>query len=375
MSAGGVTQQTGAKSVDPAVRGQLLAGQLMPRTEQTVTVLIVDHFKSVPITIIEGGVTTQYQLSHGQLVTEHLRAVLVGAGFTPLGDDAFRKGKGTVQVVRVETDGLGTAQVVNRLLLAMENKDLMVVNMSLALLPCEIDADYQTSKKQLEGERRELYTLNHYLTDLYANNPQYRNLKVVDFERQLLNPPDLNPQEPLRAFVTTLHSKFPHAVMVASSGNYGLPFSTMPAAWDEVVSVGASDLRGRRARTSRLAATPSQPAIPPVAWPDRGDVMEVGQWLHLDPDTLRASCKADPGVCALQGLPLASPIFDTFKYRGTSFSAPTVSAYVAMAMLTEAPKCVPPRQALPPNSFTAAWPKLPALEPTLKARTGVLGCP
>jgi hypothetical protein len=374
LSAGGVTQRP-VKSIDPAARGQLLAGGLLPTAEQTVTVLIVDHFGPVPITIIEGGVTTQYQLSHGNLVTEHLRAVLTGAGFVQRDRDLFQKGKGRIQVVTVETDGLRTDQVASKLKLAMEGKDLMVVNMSLALLPCEIDADYQAGKKRLESERRELYTLNHYLTDLYANNPQYRDLKLVDFERQLLNPPDLNPQEPLRAFVTGLHSIFPHAVMVASSGNYGLLFSTMPAAWDEVVSVGASDPQGRRAITSRLPAAPPNPAIPAVAWPDRGDVMEVGQWLQLAPDTLRASCKASQAHCALQGLPLTSPIFDRFRYRGTSFSAPTVSAYVAMAMLMDEPRCVPPRASLPPNGFTAAWPKLPIKEPTLKARITALSCP
>ncbi|WP_425145717.1 S8 family serine peptidase [Deinococcus sp.] len=382
-SAGGLTQQA-VVNTDPAERGKALGAQLTPSGQVVrVTILIVDHFEPETIVLKENGVQTTYQLSHGNLVTEHLRAVLRGAGYVQASQNEFRKGAYTVSLLAVQVDQLNTRQVVSRLTTTIKRNELrdnFVINMSLAMLPCGVEADYQQSKQGLNAANGQLYTLNKYLSDLYAGNPQLaaQGISLFSFEQQLLNPPNLSPQEPLRAFVTGMHGSYPQAVFVASSGNYGLPFSTMPAAWREVVSVGASDLIGLSKPVGHRARVPALggPPVPaPVEWPDRGDVMEVGQWLHLDPAALRADCAPTDPACALPGLPLSSPVFDAFKYRGTSFSAPTVSAYVAMAMQAAGPKCVPPNAPLPPNNFAAAWPKLPAAEPNLKPRLLALGCP
>lgn len=372
-SSGGVSEANWP-TVDPRNRGKALGGSIKPAPASTVQVLIVDHFAPVQITRNETGTPKTYTLSHGNLVLNHLRAVLAGAGFSMGPDDnTFSKASATISIVPVEVgepvayrelrlrvEALSgfksvrspvfpTSIVVDRIQSALRKtlrsrNTNVVVNMSLAMIPCELQQNYERSAIRFAQVNR-LYTFAAYMHDLYTQNPG--NASEVEFEQGVLNPPNLNPNEPLRKFVTDLHGNYPNAVVVAASGNYGLPISTMPAAWKEVVSVGGATVDGRQAQLDPTDAP----------WPDRGDVMEVGQWLQLQPADMQVGCTPKaPANCALQGVKGTdlNSLLTNFKYRGTSFSAPTVTAYVAMAMLTDQPNCVPSSNGLPSNLFRPA---------------------
>lgn len=374
VTAGGLTETT-VPAVNPRTRGAALGASLtMSGAAGRVQVLIVDHFNPVPIRLREPGMAAvTYQVAHGNLVLAHLRAVLTGAGYartlTASGDQLYTKDQSVIELRKVEVDrapaagvsaagmsGLQvrTSAVVQKLeaaiggaglrdQAAVPRPDRIVVNMSLAMLPCALMQNYAAAKATY-AQAGLLYRLNDYLHDLYTQNPgQYSEL---EFDKAVLNPPDLNPNEPLRKFVTDLRQKHPNAVFVASAGNYGLPISTMPAAWQEVVSVGAATDNGQPA----ILHPGDQP------WPDVGDVMEVGQWLQLRPEDWKVGCTSAPYTdCALSGVPADSALYRTLKYRGTSFATPTVTAYIAMSALAQPQKCL---AAQLPNQFWPAQTKL-----------------
>ena len=377
VSAGGITELN-VGSIDPRSRGQVLATwlHLGTETQGDVVVLVVDHFLPVQIQLEEGAASKPktYSLSHGSLVLDHLRAVLVGAGFqAEPGALVYRfpLSGNRVHLYKVEVGGRSTLQVVTEIRKALQTADVsassrMVINMSLAMIPCQLQENYDANKVIFSKYQR-LYRFNDYLHDLYLVNPQNPPVMENQFIASILNPASVSANEPLYQFVTNLHFKYPQSVVVASSGNYGLQISTMPAAWPGVVGVGASDPEGNPA------------IIDGLKWPDVGDVTEVGQWFHLQTADSQVGCartsRANCVLISTPGIGAIGEILDTgaLSYRGTSFSAPTVTAYIAMAMLAPTPQCVPPHHPLPANQFLPATSKLKNewLPSVLKN----LGCP
>ena len=383
VSAGGITELNVGNSIDPRSRGQALTAWLHLKTPGEVWVLVVDHFLPVQIQLKEGGAVKPktYSLSHGNLVLDHLRAVLVGAGFVAQSGAltyTYPKSGSRVHLLTVEVGGFDTSQVVASIRDTFRTSEIkqnskVVVNISLAMIPCEIQENYDYNKTAFSKYQR-LYRFNDYLHDLYLVNPQNPSVTETQFISSILNPTTVSTNELLHQFVNVLHRSYPKAVVVASSGNYGLPISTLPAAWPGVVSVGASDAQGGPA------------VIDGQTWPDMGDVTEVGQWFHLRTEDSQVGChRGSPAGCVLTKAPVTpgpmGTIQDTssLSYRGTSFSAPTVTAYIAMAMLAPAPKCVPPANTFSANLFLPARYKPATSRPASNQWLPILlkkyGCP
>ena len=382
VSAGGITELNVGSSIDPRSRGQALAPWLHLGTPGDVWVLVVDHFLPVQIQLKEGGASKPkiYSLSHGNLVLDHLRAVLVGAGFVPQTGAlvySYPESQSRVHLLTVEVGGFNTSKVIESIQRALHtgevlNRSNVVINISLALIPCALQENYDHNRVAF-SKYQQLYRFNDYLHDLYHVNlhdlyhVEHPLITEQELITSILNPVSVSANEPLHLFVDTLHQTYPKAVVVASSGNYGLPISTLPAAWPAVVGVGASDAQGGPA------------VIDGQKWADPGDVTEVGQWFHLQSADSQVGCartsRANCVLISTPGIGAMGAILDTsaLSYRGTSFSAPTVTAYIAMAMLAPTPQCVPPHYPLPPNQFLPAASKLKNdwLPSVLKK----LGCP
>lgn len=268
---------------------------------------------------------TDGQLSHGGLVLEHVLALLRALGGTVRTVDettysvAFDATGAvlTVQAVDVGSSFQSVEAVRDRMVAAVseaaDRQVPVVVNMSFAVVPCDVTGDF--------AKNRERYpTFESYVAAL-ADVPANRAVLEKRFDLRLSVPAAATligaavslpvASDPLGAYLAEAGTGSTTRY-VASSGNYGLAFSLYPAAWPQVLGVGSRD----------VSRDPLDPASKST-FSDAAELVAGGAYF------------------ALAGLvdPSTAPTLPAFVYAGTSFSAPAISVLVAADLLTNPPRC------------------------------------
>lgn len=312
---------------------------------------ILDHFTPVRLLLRETAqaAPTEVSVVHGALVEAHIRAILESAGFEYAGTNqrgtlTYRAGQRIIRLERVSLDetsrvsakGPAAAaapstgeQIRDTLQGNLAFKSFLlgskainavpvgsILNMSFSMLPCAIMNHYRAQRDtRAAASVPQRYTLNEYLSDLAA----YNQVPVADLKRDLTN---VSPQEPLMKYLGELLSQrqYIKVLAVASSGNYGLDFSTAPGAAPQVISVGGTTWEGGPLVNSDG-----------LRWSDTADIETVGEWYTLSTEQLTRFCRYG-GTCVASDLMSNPERYAQFAYRGTSFAAPTVSAYLALTI-------------------------------------------
>ena len=243
------------------------------------------------------------QLSHGALVMAHLHALLEAAPDTSSeysdgeGIFVYKRGYHTLALKAVDVSGVNSADMVGLIdaaqgELAQSNYlgtggiDVYVVNMSFALVPCEV-----LSPKNWEGND----SLEAYLAELEAAG--------IDPDTYLLGEAArVDESDPLVTFLNDLPGGEGHAV--ASAGNYGGDAPMYPALAPDVLSVASSDLQ-----TGAFSG-----------FSNYGEVAAPG-WLFRIRD------------------PASGVDVPEISYAGTSFSGPLVALYAALDLAAKEPQC------------------------------------
>lgn len=179
-----------------------------------------------------------------------------------------------------------------------------LTNMSFALLPCEIFSDY----KALPVSTTEVVTFNDYAQKIYSLNLGAAipaDTTYDDFVKQLVELSNLS-SDPLNALIQDPAWGAKRFTYVASSGNYGLPVSMYPAAWNGVVNVTGSTV-------DNVATSIREDRSRNTTFFNVGEIMHVGATFSL-PTPVKGG--------------------RTVYYRGTSFSAPEVSVFSAIDMMS-----------------------------------------
>ena len=326
ISAGGVTlfanQYT---TVTPLARGQALGLGTIKNSAQTVNILVIDKFGTTtfPLKENKSGPELQMTLNHGGLVVAHIREILKADNnrvqIRTLDIDDIHPGSANASVT--------TADVVNALQNKWSRLEInfnlpLIINLSIAILPCEIQSHYfqlSNAAELLNPPRR--LPFRKYLDGIAQLNGHGSD--AAQYIKSIIVPSNLHDplQKWLREQKTIWKSNRAPFVVVASSGNYGLPFQTMPAAWPEVLGVAASTVVKPTSKTY---------------WSDAGDVLDVGEWYTFDRDPFNPSFNKIISATFINGSGNPTP-YTTFQrkdfaYRGTSFAAPTVTASLAIAM-------------------------------------------
>jgi hypothetical protein len=185
----------------------------------------------------------------------------------------------------------------------------VVINMSLALLPCRVFTDYENWNKTTPDLQE---TFEEYMKALFQKNKDIPEAQVTTYSglvRDIINSTDLW-NDPLKRLIAGTNGCPPsnncsakRHVYVASSGNYSLNRAMYPANWPGVVSVTGSSVDDPSTKASFF---------------NRGEVMHIAATLRLDPG---------------RGCTIITPCRSVY-YIGTSFSAPTVSVYSALDIAT-----------------------------------------
>ena len=338
---------------------QLLPNSVVYSSDSSLktTVLVIDDFQVSEVRLDEDGAGSAPMLAlkvrHGALVVAHLEMALRGAGFTKvLSDpnkfmkdgDTFTK-NGTNRTIRVKPFDYGalgkkykngpkvvTANDLTDALIAKYDPDPdvspMIINMSFSLIPCNIMQRYIELKNEADKFKNPPLRLkfNDFLLEIQKLSTDMKLWKGGESIESVLTATD---QDNSLSNWFTKQKNSRSALLVASSGNYHFPFETMPAAWAGVLGVGAVSV-----------------VVPDtVDWSDASDVSEVGQWFVWPKSLPNDFCLVGATVrcVAPTGSPLSA---GQFAYRGTSFSAPTVSATLAVAYGTST--C--------PLSLSHSWP-------------------
>lgn len=295
---------------------------------------VIDHFVPTPVRILTAHGPETLMLSHGALVEAHLRALLESAGFELRSTSPLMYGREdhTMTLSRLDlaeiykTKSLGHTAIPATALaealaqqLANDGKSLkpkdLVMNMSFSMIPCRAMNIYRQTREAWAGAtppRR--YTFNAFLNDVASAN----HLSASDVQRRLTRVPQNDPlRRTLADYATTTRSRGARFVAVASSGNFGLPYPTAPAAFADVVSAGMHSWQGKVVKDTNGAV-----------WPDAADANVAGEWFTLSATQLSRFC-AQGGTCITPDV-MQSERYTEFAYRGTSFAAPSLSLFIAL---------------------------------------------
>lgn len=335
VSAGGVTLFAAKQTtITPRDRGIDLGLGSIRAPTRDVNVLVIDKFGPTKFQLKENesGPLLELNLKHGNLVSAHLSEVIKAAN-----KPNTRIKISTVDIDRIlpgprETQ-VTTLQLVSFLQQEMKNLEIdegrpLIINMSIAILPCALQQRYI----ELRDEASKMKPPMRLPFKLFLDEVVKLNKHETDAEKyikSIIAPTSL--RDPLQKWLeeeqSTWNKNLMPFVVVASSGNYGLKFQTLPAAWPAVLGVAAS--------TVKLAVTKTE-------WSDAGDVVEVGEWYTLGGANSIASFRNILTAISVQdpGPSLVYPVDPrSFAYRGTSFSAPTVTAALAFALGNPNSKC------------------------------------
>lgn len=272
------------------------------------------------------GLETANQLSHGAMTAGQINALIYGTGeFKPLSmapDEVVWQSTSSgarlvVKAVNIDAANEDTAHIAALTADALlELEELhgvsrSVVNMSLVVLPCALVDDASASGLgSFESYMGALATLNRIdYDDLIAEV-----IKSVD-----------DPNDPLFQLILAPNGRGEQHLYVASSGNYAMDQAMVPAAWDDVLAVTGSSFSDSGRRDVRLF--------------NAGQVMQIGEWFLLE----RLEALYGPVVGAQDPMFLA----------GTSFSAPIVSVFSALDLMSASPRCA---SASGPSLLTDAEP-------------------
>lgn len=343
-----------------------LGAPKMPASRTTI--VVVDSFEPVEVRVtatapdkpVPQRPPLALKLRHGGLVVTHLKKLLLNDGFRPAGQSrdqlTFARDTQTVTIRWVSIDQAGTVPdstqaIADRLLTILNEPDAragnVIVHMSLALVPCPVLDSYKhgvEQKAQLPSPER--YPFSAFVEDVVKLNPGLGRQGVL---RAMLQ--DAPTGEPLLVALDDARRKVNDQnlrngtshqfIAVASSGNFGLEISTLPGARSGVISVGA---------TSWTGGAPGLPGIqgekPERNWSDQGNVSAVGEWFTLSTQALSEGCSPSMRFwCVAPATDLKN--WPNFAYRGTSFSAPSVTALLASRLPSVgAAQCLPPSTVL-----------------------------
>lgn len=314
-------------------------------TNVDVNILVIDNFDVTSIKTVESGTGFQtantWSFRHGALVVAHLESILEASQFNiksvaPLGkykiNDKLMRNSDmrTVRILGFDYGSLqphtdkppkliSTSMLTNSLNNAIGNTlngSKLIINMSFALVPCNILGRYAEFERVAYSMNLK-YPLNQFLTTLEEINQDAWGEKTTI--KTILT--QINPNDPFFNWIKSQQNN-KDTVVIASGGNYGLNYEVMPASWDGVLGVGSTEAEN---------GSPSK-------WSDVSDVSEVGEWFTLPPMPKPSwLCLYGQGARCISET--AFPI-SNFAYRGTSFAAPTVSA--AFAINIGKTTCSPP---------------------------------
>lgn len=310
-------------------------------------IIVIDHFAPFQIIMDEDGQggkvpVTNFRPRHGNLVIAHMRSLLKSANYEYLPGLllTMKKGSHSITIYRIE---MGKADISNNEPEYLETSQLVkilqgnirsieadnyIFNMSFAILPCEIMNNYREIRQQwYDSSPSKRYTFTRYLQELKSLNNSVNNIVDDKVIQSILT--DISDKEPFtkwyKANIPDL-KKRKSVVMVASSSNFGLNYSTAPAIWQDVISVGAVDAKWRPV----VSIEPG--SIQKNYWSSSSDVRTVGEWFKLPYREINEFCIHGETCIADDVLPNKTsqpPRYYDFAYRGTSFSAPSVTAYLA----------------------------------------------
>jgi hypothetical protein len=211
----------------------------------SVAILVVDDFGGVNLSEVEGGesgdncaVNLEGQayvtrgavaegattLTHGELVYGQLEQMI-----GEFGAESF------VTLVEVDIQGVTTEVAVERITQAITDNpaDYYVVNMSIAIIPCEFISAMADMETQLQDAQNKKDKNKH--RGLFERAVIFYDGTVFPVNSQKFQEAtDLDPLQQLLADLSD------NVVAVASAGNFGLDYPFWPAAWGQVVSVSAS---------------------------------------------------------------------------------------------------------------------------------------
>lgn len=323
-SVGGLHLAPPGASIAPEAAGQEAAelAAYADRSED-VGILIVDDFQGI---YVLGGrvfelteldtetldqLETQGQLSHGALVLHHVNALVAGTGEYLVAESDLQAGTVTwvheatgarLLVQAVDTEGLDTTVIASRTsdalheLASEHDITRTAVNMSFGIVPCSVVQDFIAHQDQFATFEQYAETL----ADINEIEQFYDELMEL-----LTTPIDADNEALLRTVRTCTATP----VFVASAGNFDLDYSLYPAAWEQVVSVSASDADEPQVR---------------AFFSNAGEVMDVGAWFELsNPENLQGEFE----------------VATDLTYAGTSFSAPAVSLVTALDLSHREPRC------------------------------------
>jgi len=265
------------------------------------------------------------QLSHGAMVLNHILSLLqylegsqtIFGEYSELESDGsvtyFSQKEGKLLIQGVDTEDLNTSVIKTRLESALSNLQSqgygrIAINMSFAIVPCGVVEDFQASRDRFP----DFESYAKALADANKASLQgaYSEAEFLEIITELISTPHSN--DSLIQFVNG-QKEYPNdedrQVYVASSGNYGLPYSLYLGAVENVVSVSAGHSDKPNVKKS---------------FSNAGEVMDVGAWFRLS------------GVGNLRDIQETEVL-----YAGTSYSAPNVSVYSVLDLMQATPKCSP----------------------------------
>lgn len=313
-----------------------------PYYHDRVAIILVDDFGGdyeLPEALLDGDTVTDDQLqawaqsgelSHGALVLHHLLGMLSAMGFDNGSDTTnhttgepiyirWSDDGGKLVVQTVDTHGRDTSEFVSVLrasildLVSADGHEFsrFVVNMSFAVVPCAVAADLGASSVE---------TFEEYVTALRVLNGI--GLQYEDELTELLTAPLGADDDALLAYLdcplpvkykdrcdgwTSKHGAAVDAIVhVAASGNLGHDFPLYPSAWPTVISATSLDVVGDGVYTSTRSS-----------FANSGEVGAPGAFFELS---------STPG--------------QVVTYAGTSFSAPVITLFSALDLIT-AERCDP----------------------------------
>lgn len=187
-----------------------------------------------------------------------------------------------------------------------------IINMSLSILDCKIFNSYSKIRAQ-KGIEGISYTFREHLFN-YKRNRGYSSQQV---QKEIESVPINSPFFYTLNDLLKRNSDYP--IAVAASGNYSLDWSTSPGSQPKVISVGARNWDWTQ-----------------TGWSNASDIISIGKDFILPISQLKRFCR-DGGTCVADDLNAIPDSYEFFSYSGTSFAAPSVSAFLAMHISSDNP--------------------------------------
>lgn len=288
----------------------------------TVAILVVDDFgltdlAAVDLSAFEAGQSCAISLegqafavrgatadpltaqSHGDVVLGQLEEMITEAGAEEM-----------ITLIPVDVHGVSTDVAAERIeaALAEVEADVVLLNMSFAVIPCEyLQAIIDFGGQLLAA--RDAGNLNRFRSLFQRAVLFYNDTVFPVMSRRPQQAQPNQPLDPLQAYLAEAG-----VVAVASAGNFGLKFPFWPGAWPGVVSVSASQGQGFYPAQSwdsktdvPLLTIPGDRPNQPLRISNYGEVMMPGEY-----------------ASTVEGATSQTVI------AGTSFAAPRLSMVVAL---------------------------------------------